>query len=774
MKARKHSAAIILMVILPMATTCFTNAQDLPKPLEGCNYQHTKAPTPNSYWGWKQFDRIDIYIDPMNDSDLNACGISKFPAKLQQVEFLLQPFESIQRTLDYTLSFSYPEKEGDLCKGPASPFYTTPVQTVQIGSSLKLITYKPEQKIVVTKPFFISIHFGYFSGSPYGYGASYPSPVWDNLALTKCRQLVYRNDYGDVTYQDFNDLMTYWDINRGNIDIRLLFSDKIPVENGTVPEITFGDDLQDRMQALYDSTDYQGNSYSDVQLIRSDLFDSIKTTIDCGFAFPEQYNRFPKPAIKDDIVGVPYALEFTDEIRGNMAVIRTWTAIDQGGNRSRPFRFIIEYNNETHQVQLSNFQLNNGNEEIFRGDDITVPFGVENTYHILAQNACADAVLVQWFVNDVLIQGQEGETLKYTWSRPGQYKFKALGTGILRKSTDDFEVDIIVPGPEFTINASNTTCFGATDGKLEVIKVKNVAKVKWSTGSNALKIQNLKAGSYFVDVSDADNRTVREEITLTEPAKVEADIASTDELCEGKCDGSLTASNLRGGTPPYSGYWQNITTKDKYPVLSKTDVCAGQFKFIVQDKNKCIAQDYTKEVLKGDPIPVADFTSSGDNSGIIYTFTNTSKNAASYLWDMGDGTKLPSVTFPTFTYTYKTNGVFTVVLTASSTHKCENKVERDVEITRVVGVEDILQSLGMEIYPNPSYTTLTLDNEHGVVLEKVTLSSMQGQDLISVEGSALRQNSVDIDVKHLRQGMYILTIRVDENHTWHKRIMIIH
>jgi|GEM_PF-4026735 len=770
MKRPKHFPIAPIIITTIIMIDFGVNAQDPPQPLEGCNYSHAKNPLVNSFVGWQQFDRIDIYVDPASDAALNACGIKQYPATLEQIEFSLQSFQSdgFTATLDYSLSFSYPASDDDPCPGIDTPFFTTPVLTKSVtGPGIHMVTYKPTQTIVVTKPFFVSIRIGYSS-------AFYiPSITWDDTPLSKCRQFVsYQNADFVVVVDDFTDWATRLGITAGNIDLNIILSDEIPPDNAT-PEITFGDDLQDQMIALYDSIDFSGTQYSQARTDRFDEDDSIKTYIDCGFSFPDQYNRFPKPIIKDDIVGIPYTLEYVDEVRGIMAVIRTWTAIDQAGHRSKPFHFIIEYNGETHQVDLSNLKLNNGNP-LDEQSDVTVPLGVENTFHVTAQNACADAVLIQWYLNDVLIEGQEGETMKYTWKKPGKYEFKAHGLGVLRKSEDSVIVNIVVEGPQFAITSTNINCFGAATGALELAVIKDVYRWQWSTGSTSVKLQNLKAGAYYVDVWDAIGRSVREEVSLAEPAKLEADIASTDELCEGKCDGTLTASNLRGGMQPYTGYWQNVATKEKYAVLTKSEVCTGQFKFIMLDKNNCVAQDYIREVLKGDPIPIAEFSMIVDPNGTKYTFTNTSKNAVSYSWDMGDGTILTAPDFPTFTYTYKTNGVFDIVLTASSPRECSHSTDRQIEVTSVVGVEDDLGSVGLKVYPNPGVTTITIDNTNGVGIDKVMLSNVQGSELISLDGSVFHKSTVDIDVSHLGQGVYILTIKLDATKYKQHRMLIVH
>jgi PKD repeat protein len=69
---------------------------------------------------------------------------------------------------------------------------------------------------------------------------------------------------------------------------------------------------------------------------------------------------------------------------------------------------------------------------------------------------------------------------------------------------------------------------------------------------------------------------------------------------------------------------------------------------------------------KKDPVPVAVFTFTGDNkpSPCIVSFSNTSTDASTYLWNFGDGTTSTDQN-PTHTYTISQGGSFTVVLTST-------------------------------------------------------------------------------------------------------------
>jgi hypothetical protein len=86
----------------------------------------------------------------------------------------------------------------------------------------------------------------------------------------------------------------------------------------------------------------------------------------------------------------------------------------------------------------------------------------------------------------------------------------------------------------------------------------------WSTGATGLEAKNLRAGTYTVTVTDANNCTATGTITLREPAPLSMAFAVTDISCFGRRDGQITAQ-VSGGVPPYqyalnSGAFQASST----------------------------------------------------------------------------------------------------------------------------------------------------------------------------------------------------------------------
>jgi PKD repeat protein len=107
---------------------------------------------------------------------------------------------------------------------------------------------------------------------------------------------------------------------------------------------------------------------------------------------------------------------------------------------------------------------------------------------------------------------------------------------------------------------------------------------------------------------------------------------------------------------------------------------------------------------KTNPEPIASFSMSKTSAEVkeTITFTNTSKNATSYLWDFGDGN---TSTDKNPTHVYSTVGNFSITLTAS-VEGSENSSSKSITIS----------------YPAP-VASFTVDKSKALTGETITFTS---------------------------------------------------
>lgn len=92
---------------------------------------------------------------------------------------------------------------------------------------------------------------------------------------------------------------------------------------------------------------------------------------------------------------------------------------------------------------------------------------------------------------------------------------------------------------------------------------------------------DLRAGTYFVTITDARTCKAITSITLTEPPALENPTTVVDVLCNGASTGSILAAPS-GGVPPYAFNWETGSTG-----IQLNQVPAGMYTITLTDANGC-------------------------------------------------------------------------------------------------------------------------------------------------------------------------------------------
>lgn len=151
------------------------------------------------------------------------------------------------------------------------------------------------------------------------------------------------------------------------------------------------------------------------------------------------------------------------------------------------------------------------------------------------------------------------------------------------------------------------------------------------------------------------------------------------------------------------------------------------------------------------------------------TFTNSSQNALSYLWEFGDGN---SSTETNPVHSYAASGNYTVKLYA--TNQCKTTV-KSLNIPITVGVEDLQTRFGIRISPNPASDAFRVDMQSRVDANDVRFSLHDAQGRLMAEKRAnIRQgqNSVAFERLSLPPGVYQLQVQTGDD--WQGFKLVIH
>lgn len=152
----------------------------------------------------------------------------------------------------------------------------------------------------------------------------------------------------------------------------------------------------------------------------------------------------------------------------------------------------------------------------------------------------------------------------------------------------------------------------------------------WSDGSTANVLANVLAGSYSLDITDANGCAYQRTYVITEPELLVVDADSLDVLCFGESTGELNVS-ASGGVGSYSYLWSNGAT-----VQTQNNLPAGNYNVTVTDDHGCnvVAATTINQPLA--PLSSSEIVTAvdcfGSNTGAINLTPVGGTSPYSYEW----------------------------------------------------------------------------------------------------------------------------------------------
>jgi hypothetical protein len=257
----------------------------------------------------------------------------------------------------------------------------------------------------------------------------------------------------------------------------------------------------------------------------------------------------------------------------------------------------------------------------------------------------------------------------------------------------------------------------------------------------------LYAGTYSVVVSDGAGCSAMAMYTLVAPEEISVSMNATGITCNGDSDGMVDATDVAGGTPPYTYQWSSdgtaLTTTG--PLL--TNVEAGTYAVIITDSNGCsitqstVVSDVDAVALDVDASQVDNqwtvvLTGSGGVAPYQYAVDDVNNPADQSSYDLASGT----YTF----YVIDANGC----ITSSTMMLGQTSTGEVFEDDQVV------------IMPNPASDRVTISAE---LLRdtKVTVScySIDGSLRIQQDVRINTEGEAALDIESLKAGMHLLVIQ---------------
>jgi hypothetical protein len=222
-------------------------------------------------------------------------------------------------------------------------------------------------------------------------------------------------------------------------------------------------------------------------------------------------------------------------------------------------------------------------------------------------------------------------------------------------------------GFSVSVAPQGVDCYNGNNGSAKVVisgAPVGVVAVKWSTGATTPVIGGLSAGSYYVTVTDQNGCTETAGFALTNPAKLEFAVVSTNVTCYGAANGTAGVTNISGGKAPYDFEWSNFrTTKDI------TNLTPGTYTVRVKDSNGCA--DFGS-VIVTEPTPficqanvTSDVTTYNGNQGSAVATGSGGTKPYSFKWSNGATTDAVN---------NLTTGTYSVTVTDANGCSCKSTI----------------------------------------------------------------------------------------------------
>ncbi|MCB9197311.1 MAG: gliding motility-associated C-terminal domain-containing protein [Flavobacteriales bacterium] len=152
-------------------------------------------------------------------------------------------------------------------------------------------------------------------------------------------------------------------------------------------------------------------------------------------------------------------------------------------------------------------------------------------------------------------------------------------------------------------------------------------------GSTTTCLSNLSAGTYLVEITDANDCPAQSSVTVTDVSGPLANVGNiTHVSCAGGTNGQATAF-VTGGTAPFSYLWDSNTGSQTTPTAS--NLSAGSYTFTIVDSAGCVASSVVS-IIEPQPLVVTFNASNpicyGTSDGVLNTTVFGGTLPFTYSW----------------------------------------------------------------------------------------------------------------------------------------------
>ncbi len=197
-------------------------------------------------------------------------------------------------------------------------------------------------------------------------------------------------------------------------------------------------------------------------------------------------------------------------------------------------------------------------------------------------------------------------------------------------------------GPIISKQINNVSCFGISDGSANINVSGGTSPYSYSWlpgGETTNTISGKPAGSYYVQVTDANGCSSFDTVIISEPLPISFNTITVEPICNNNNNGSILINAFQG-VAPYTYLWSNGATSNFIDNL-----LAGTYGLTITDNVGC---EVSSTVNLGQPnaLMVSETKSNiacfGDNNG--YATLNVTGGSIPYQYQWSNGSISSSIT----------------------------------------------------------------------------------------------------------------------------------
>ncbi|HEY6159859.1 MAG TPA: T9SS type A sorting domain-containing protein, partial [Bacteroidia bacterium] len=343
-----------------------------------------------------------------------------------------------------------------------------------------------------------------------------------------------------------------------------------------------------------------------------------------------------------------------------------------------------------------------------------------------------------------------GNAVSYAWSN------SATTSSISVSSTGTYSV-VVTDGngctgsdvANVTINTPPTVNLGADVsqcGGTVTLDAQNAGSTyAWSESSTTQMISVSSSGTYSVVVTDANGCTGSDVINVAINTPPIVNLGADVTQCGGTV--SLDAQNA-GST--YA--WSESSTTQTISVSS-----SGTYSVVVTDGNGCTGTDAVNVTINTPPTVTLNMPGT-------FACINWSSYALSGGSPSGGTYSGPGVSGGNFDPAAAGQGTWTIQYDYTDVNGCQGTATQNITVDLCTGVSSILNDDAVNVYPNPSNGTFTVNiSTPGLQHVQLSVMDVQGRMIYTSEVSnTTNEFNRTISIEGLAQGVYTLKLLTNE------------